>query len=136
MWKNKTFANSYNKLVTQSLIAQSISSNSEITVNLLQETLKTCATDVFHRLKSDNDFHFIATKTWWNNDLTKKRKTLQIMFNQCDQKASETIDQNISHNRYLLARKDFRILTKRCKNKATSNHYVNVENIKNVNPKS
>ena len=45
-------------------------------------------------------------------------------------------EENISFNRYLFARKDFRCLAKKCKNQAITDHYINVEKIKRINPRS
>ena len=40
------------------------------------------------------------------------------------------------YNRYLLARKNFRSLVKRCKSQATVDHFINVEKVKKIKPKS
>ena len=136
LWNNKAFLSSYNRLVTHSLLSQHIPSNTENTVNLLQETLKKCADEAYSKLKTDKHFHFIPTKRWWNKELTKKRKILQTMFNQWRLEGLPKVSDNISFNRYTFARKDFRIHVRNCKSQETLDHYVNIEKLKNINPKS
>ena len=136
LWKNKTFLCSYNHLVTHSLMSQTTSSNAESSINLLQDTLRKCAVHAYEKLKTNKDFHFISTKRWWNEDHTKKRKILQTMFNHWRSEGFPKNKDNTSFNRYIFARKAFRTLIRTCKNQATTEHYVNIEKIKDINPKA
>ena len=58
------------------------------------------------------------------------------MFNQWRSEGFPKVSDNISFNRYTFARKDFRIHVRNCKSQETSDHYVNIEKLKNINPKS
>ena len=58
------------------------------------------------------------------------------MFNQWRSEGFPKVSDNISFNRYTFARKDFRIHVRNCKSQETLDHYVNIEKLKNINPKS
>ena len=59
----------------------------------------------------------------------------KAIFNQWKQNGFPRDNENVQYNRYRLARKEFRNLTKKYQNASTMEHYVNIERIKNVQPK-
>ena len=58
------------------------------------------------------------------------------MFNTWKDQEFPRNEDSVSYNRYKLARKNFRNLVKHSKNQATVNHYINVDKIKHIKPKS
>ena len=134
LWKNDIFVNNFKETVSKHLYR---SKNSNITEEIthLHNTLNNCAIETYNKLKL-SDFHFIKTKPWWNTELTKKRKILQRCFNDWRDRNFTREPSDISFNRYLLARKDFRSSSKRYKNQATTDHFINVEKIKTFKPRS
>ncbi|XP_066935615.1 uncharacterized protein [Clytia hemisphaerica] len=137
MWKNQTFLEKYQNLTAASLtLYNSDESNVENDLEFLIDTLKQNAISAYIELNTDKSFHRIRSKPWWNNELTKKRDTLQKMFNSWREKGFPRDISSVEFNRYKLARRDFRCLVKTCKNQSTAEHYINVEKIKNFNPRS
>ena len=86
------------------------------------------------RLRKKN-FKF-TPKCWWNSELRTARNTLQQMFNLWKADYFTKDRSSISYNRYKFARKRFRTLVKRAKHKLTIDHFVCVDKLKNVKPKT
>ena len=82
----------------------------------------------------EQSHHKIVTKSWWSKELTSSRKLLQTMFNTWRDSGFPNGD--VTHHRYLFARKRFRILVKRQKNQATVNHYINIDKMKKSSPRT
>ena len=137
MWKNQTFLDKYQKLTADSFKHYRFNVDGiESDLEFLNDTLKQNAISAYNELDTDRSFHQIKTKPWWNNELTKKKIILQKMFNHWREKGFPRDDSSVEFNRYKLARKDYRCLIKMCKNQSTAEHYINVEKIKNFNPRS
>eukprot|EP00111_Clytia_hemisphaerica_P019553 TCONS_00057647-protein len=136
MWKNKNFLNNYNSLVTNKIETIKCQDIIEEEISTLHQTLKDCASQAYLDLKKESDFHFVNTKRWWSADLTNKRKILQKMFNSWREDNFSRDPHNVHYNRYLLARKEFRNLAKKSKNQSTAEHYVNIDKIKKIKPRS
>uniref|UniRef100_A0A7M5XB23 Reverse transcriptase domain-containing protein n=1 Tax=Clytia hemisphaerica TaxID=252671 RepID=A0A7M5XB23_9CNID len=137
LWTNKIFTEKYQKTVNDAISEyKNQGVNIENDILFLHQTLKESGIRTASELRKDNSFHKINPKPWWNNELSKKKKTLQTMFNAWKEKGFTKDTKNTEFNRYKLARRDFRILIKTCKNQATAEHYVKLDKIKHSNPKS
>lgn len=137
LWKNQLFVNKYKETVNNTLLNyKNQGENVENDLLFFHRTLKESGIETAFALNNDNSFHQIKSKPWWNSELSKKKKTLQIMFNAWKAKGFPKDTDCVEFNRYRLARKDFRLLIKTCKNQSTAEHYVKIDKIKNSNPRS
>ena len=136
MWKNKTFQNNFQSTFNQMTFDHHMDMDLATSITQLQESLKQAALKAYNELKEDSHFHFINNKRWWNQDLKNCRTTLQQMFNHWRATGFNREPDNLQYNRYLFARKNFRSLVKRYKSQSVVDHYVNVEKIKKIRPKS
>ena len=135
MWNNDVFVKTYNDLIFQHLTQLSETLDTSEEIARFHQILKECAVKAFNDLKQTS-FHFIKTKPWWNTELNKKKNTLQKMFNIWKESGFPRDTSDTSYNCYCFARKDFRLLSKKCKNQSTTDHYVNIEKIKKTKPRS
>ena len=117
-----------------SLDGHSQDNNIQAQVDHLHETLARCAAEAYSTMEKKS-YHFPA-KPWWNSDLTSARKILQQTFNQWRTDEFTKDPSSLSYNRYLFARKRFRSLVKHAKHQSTVDHFINVEKLKNIKPKS
>ena len=113
MWKNKTFLDEYHKIVEESLPQFNEKSPVDERIQNLQSILKQSAIEAHDNLNTHKNFHYFKSKPWWNEELAKKRKTLQLFFNKWKSDGFPKDTGNISYNQYCFARKDFRNLIKR-----------------------
>eukprot|EP00111_Clytia_hemisphaerica_P004254 TCONS_00012144-protein len=135
MWKNETFLKRYKSLLN-SMTFQTLESENMDSIEILQNALKSCSLEAYNQLKNDSDFHSINRKPWWTTELSKSRKLLQSTFNQWRSTNFNRDPHNVHYHRYLFARKNFRSLVKRCKSQSTVEHYINIEKVKKIKPKS
>jgi len=133
MWQNKEFITLYRQRVSESIKTHH-TKDTETILNELQTTLQNCAAECYTTYQ--NKFYNFPSKPWWNDDLRKARKNLQLMFNTWRDEGFPRLDSNVSYNRYRFARKIFRTLVKRAKYQATVDHYINVEKLKRIKPTS
>ena len=75
-------------------------------------------------------------KPWWNDELRRSRNILQQMFSIWQGNNFPRLESDTSYNRYRYARKTFRSLVKHAKNQATVDHYINIEKLKKIKPKT
>ena len=133
MWKNKHFITLYQQKLEQYL-SENHQSTTQRAIQHLHESMKKAEQGSFQ------DIHIrskpIPTKPWWNSELSKSRKTLQLMFNNWRDQLFTRDPDSTTFNRYLLARKKFRTLVKQHKNQATVEHYIDVEKLKQLRPRS
>ena len=133
IWKNQRFIDQYSNIITNELSNYTLKDDLSESINDVHSILKKSALQAHSNLHKDHHFHFFKSKPWWNNELAAKKKTLQHFFNVW--KADYFMKDTVAHSRYCYARKDFRKCVKKFQNQATTSHYVNVEKIKNYEPK-
>eukprot|EP00111_Clytia_hemisphaerica_P002763 TCONS_00007772-protein len=133
IWKNEKFLNLYHQKVTGSL-ENYVDGDPQSQLDNLHLILQHSAGSAYTEI--EKTFYNFSPKRWWNNELGTARNTLQQMFNLWKSDCFTKDPSSISYNRYKFARKRFRTLVKRAKHKSTIDHFVCVDKLKNVKPKT
>lgn len=134
IWKNSEFIKLYKEKVAEKIANNTSDSDIESMINNLNDILHSSASECYTTFKKD--FYEFPAKNWWNDELTKAKRNLQLCFNLWRDNQFPKSESDVSYNRYKFSRKIFRTLVKRAKHQVTVEHYVNVEKLKNVNPSS
>lgn len=135
MWNNAKFTEKYNELTDQAFTNMSFNYLPiETELENLNSILKECASKSFMEMNTST--HKVTPKPWWNRDLTRAREKLQQMFNLWKYEGFPKSESNVAYGRYKFARKSFRYLVRQAKNQASVEHYIGVEKLKNIKPRS
>ena len=131
VWKNKQFTTIYQQKLKQCLSSYNTSQG---TIQHLHESMRQSEKESFQTLNIQSKP--IPTKPWWNNELSQARTILQHMFNEWRDQNFPRNPDNTTFNHYLMSRKRFRTLVKLYKNQETVEHYIDIEKLKLLRPRS
>ena len=135
MWKNSLFTNKYKEKVKEHLTnysSKDLSIDDELTN--FYEILKNSARESLIELEQNH--HKISPKRWWNSNLTKAKKLVQQMFNAWKIEGFPRDGDNVSYNRFKLARKSFRQHVRTAKHQSTVDYYIDIDTLKKTKPKT
>ena len=133
MWKNSQFVRLYSHKISLAIETTS-ARDLESMIHNLHTSLRSCASECFDHFKKKH-YNF-PSKPWRNDELRRSRNILQQMFSIWQGNNFPRLESDTSYNRYRYARKTFRSLVKHAKNQATVDHYINIEKLKKIKPKT
>ena len=135
IWNNDRFVSIYNQQISSSIDSLLLSGHDlEKDILLLNDFLLQCASDSYFQLNSSA--RKFPAKRWWNRELTTARNNLSKCFNAWRDIEFVRSPDNVIYQRYLFARKKFRNMVKHYKNQENIEHFINVDKLRKIKPKS
>ena len=135
LWSNDQFLLIYNQKISSSVESLHLTGKDlENDIRQVNDFLLQCASDSFTQMNTS--FRNFPAKRWWNSELTAARNKLSTCFNAWRDTNFVRSQDNVTYQRYLFARKRFRNLVKHYKNQESIDHYINIDKLRKIKPKS
>ena len=128
-WKKPEFIATY-----QSLFSSKINSyEHDISPDILHDIMLESASAAYEATANTQNRPF--SKSWWTAELTTCKNVLSRHFNIWRDEGFPRDSENLSFNRYHLARKNFRKAIKAAQNKIVFTKYMKINSLKNTDPR-
>ena len=134
-WKDANFLTNYKEIIRKNLNVSCENTNSESSLMDMFNILTDSATQAASATYYNNKDRWVFSKSWWTPELSKAKSILSTHF-KIWKAAGFLKDEGIIHNRYLLARKNFRKEVKNAQNKNTINKYIQIDKLKYTQPQN
>ena len=131
-WSKPDFIKIYQNNLANRLNADTIN---DMTIKSLHNTILESASSAFketQQMKRKTPF----SKSWWTPELSRCKKILSTHFNGWRDEGFPREPNNLSFNRYQLARKNFRKAVKAAQNEIVFTKYMNINSLKKSNPRN
>ena len=135
-WKDDNFLNTYNNEVSDRLDKIQINDiNIESSCNMINEILCESANKAFNICFSTRK-KCSFSKKWWTPEISRTKQILSTHFNLWKEDGFPKTPESISHNRFMMSRKNFRKAIKNAQNETIYKKYSDINSLKNTKPKN
>ena len=129
-WKKPDFIDSYQQHLSSKI---NNCSSVDISPEVLHDMLLDSAKEAYEATASTSNRPF--SKSWWTPELTACKSILSQHFNLWRDEGFPRDPENLSFNRYRLARKNFRKAIKAAQNKVVFAKYMKINSLKRTDPR-
>ena len=135
VWKEDSFIKEFQYVLSNKLNNVDLNDPDDVVnLNLICKHLTESASSAYQTCFPQQNLHNRYTKPWWTPELTRLKEVLSTHFKAWKNQGFPKDINNIYHNRYLLARKNFRKAVKYSQNKKVYDSLYKTANLKNTHP--